>query len=106
MPTYEFLCATCGPFEERRSLEEAGTPLTCPTCQVVAQRIYSTSGLILTAGAVRRRIEQSAEPTVVTRQTSEEPHSPRTLQQSAHDRPWQVGHAARTLPVEPALQRL
>ena len=79
MPTYEFLCTTCGPFEQRRSLTEAGDPMTCPLCQQVAQRIYSTSGVILATGALRRRITQSAEPTVVKPQASEEPLSPQTL---------------------------
>lgn len=106
MPTYEFLCTTCGPFEQRRSLTEAGDPMTCPLCQQVAQRIYSTSGVILASAAARRRIAQSTEPAVVTRQASEEPLSPRTLQQSAHSRPWQLGHAAHTTPVKPGLQRL
>ena len=106
MPTYEFLCATCGPFEQRRSLTEAGDPMTCPLCQQVAQRMYSTSGVILTSGAARRRLSQSAEPTVGTRQAYEEPLSPRTLQQSAHSRPWELGHTAHTTPVKLGLQRL
>ena len=106
MPIYEFLCATCGPFEQRRSLEEAGEPMTCPACQVVAQRVYSTPGVILTSGAVCRRIEESAEPTVVRRQAPEEPLPPRTLQQSARDRPWQVGHATHATPVKPGWQRI
>jgi putative FmdB family regulatory protein len=106
MPTYEFRCATCGPFDQRRSLTEAGDPMTCPLCQQVAQRIYSTPGVILTSAAVRRRLDQSAEPMVVTRQASEEPLSPRTLQQSVHSRPWQLGHAEHTTPVKPGLQRL
>ncbi len=74
MPTYEFVCATCGPFEQRRSLSEAGDPMTCPLCQQVAQRIYSTAGVILASGAVGRRIEQSAEPTVVKRQAPRRTH--------------------------------
>jgi putative FmdB family regulatory protein len=106
MPTYEFVCATCGPFEQRRSLREAGDPMTCPLCHQVAQRIYSIPGVILASGAVGRRIDQSAEPTVVKRQASEEPLSPRTLQQSARGRPWQLGHAAHATPVKPGLQRI
>jgi putative FmdB family regulatory protein len=105
MPTYEFLCETCGPFEERRPLKEASAPMACPSCQAVAQRIYSTSGFILTSGALRRRIAESAEPKVVTRQASEEPSS-RKLQQSVHSRPWQLGHAVHTAPANPGLQRL
>ena len=106
MPTYEFVCATCGPFEQRRSLSEAGDPMTCPLCQQLAQRIYSTAGVILASGAVSRRIEQSAEPTVVKRPVSEENSSHQTLQQSARGRPWQLGHAAHAMPVKPGLQRI
>lgn len=106
MPTYEFLCSTCGPFEQRRSLRDAGDPMTCPLCQQVAQRIYSTSEIILTSGAVRRRLDQSAEPTVIKRQISEEPSPHQTLQQSARGRPWQLGHAAHATPVKPGLQRI
>jgi putative FmdB family regulatory protein len=106
MPTYEFLCATCGPCEQRRSLKGAGDSMTCPACQAMVQRIYSTFGGILTSGAACRRLSQSAAPMVVKRQASEEPLSPQTLQQSVHSRPWQLGHAAHTTPVKPGLQRL
>jgi putative FmdB family regulatory protein len=106
MPTYEFRCATCGPFEQRRSLTEAGDPMTCPLCQQVAQRIYSTSGVILASGAVGRRIEQNVVPIVVTRQVSEENSPRQTLQQSSRGRPWQLGHAAHATPVKPGLQRI
>jgi putative FmdB family regulatory protein len=106
MPTYEFVCATCGPFEQHRSLREAGDPMTCLLCQQVAQRIYSTAAVILASGAVVRRIEQNAEPTLVKHQASEAPLSPQTLQQSARGRPWQLGHAAHATPVKPGLQRI
>jgi hypothetical protein len=51
--------------------------MTCPSWQAVARRIYSTAGVIFTSGALRRRIEQNAEPKMVKRQASEEPQSPR-----------------------------
>ena len=105
MPVYEFFCATCGPFEQRRSLHEAGEPMACPMCQMVATRIYSTAGLILTSGKGRRHIEQSAEPKVIKRLSPAEP-SPAPLQQSVHDRSWQLGHASYTSPAPPGLQRL
>jgi len=84
MPTYEFLCEVCGPFEQRRNIQEASDPMACPTCLVTAQRIYSTAGFILTSGTLRRRIEQSAEPNVVTRPKPEEPPSPPRLHQAVH----------------------
>ncbi|SRR5712691_5113610 len=105
MPVYEFCCAACGPFEQRRSLQEAGEPMACPTCQDVATRIYSTAGFILTSGTVRRRIEQSAEPKVITRPTPVEPPS-NPLKQSVGGRPWQLGHTAQTGTVHPRLQRI
>src|SRR5262249_62228574 len=105
MPVYEFLCATCGPFEQRRSLQEAGEPMACRLCQIMATRIYSTAGLILTSGTVRRRIEQSAEPKVVQRPSPAAP-APTPLQQSVGGRPWQLGHASSTGPASPGLQRL
>ena len=104
MPTYEFRCDTCGPFEQRRRIQDAGAPMRCPTCQAEAARIYSTAGVILTSGAVRRRIERGAEPQVVTRSTPEAPAS--KPPQAAQGRPWQLGHGARTAPANPNLQRL
>jgi len=80
--------------------------MTCPSCQAVARRIYSTGGVIVSSGALRHRIEQSADAKVVKRQASEEPESPQTLQPSLHSRPWQLGHAARATPVKPGLQRI
>lgn len=105
MPVYEFLCVTCGPFEQRRSLQEAGEPMACPMCQMVATRIYSTGGLILTSGKVRRRIEQSAEPKVVKRPSPADP-STIPLQQSVRGRPWQLGHASSTGTAPSDLRRL
>ena len=104
MPIYEFLCATCGPFEQHRPLAEASAPMACPSCQVEAQRIYSTGGCMLTAGALRRRMERGVEPQIVTRPKPQEPAP--TLQQSARSRPWQLGHAGHTKTVHPRLQKI
>lgn len=106
MPIYEFLCATCGPFEQHRSLKEAGAPMACPTCLVVAQRIYSTTGLILTSRALRRRLEQSAEPKIVTRPKPAAPPSPPQLQQSVRSRPWQLSHTPHAVTADPKLHRM
>lgn len=106
MPTYEFLCEVCGPFEQRRNIQEASDPMACPTCLVTAQRIYSTAGFILTSGTLRRRIEQSAEPKVVTRPRPEAPPSPPRLHQGMQSRPWQLGHAAHTRIADTKLQHI
>lgn len=90
MPLYEFRCVTCGPFEQMRTLEQASEPMLCPTCETVAKRIYSVAGLILTPAALRRRVEQSAEPKVVTR--SQTQHSGSHQHNHHHGRPWMIGH--------------
>lgn len=96
MPLYEFCCQTCGPFDQWRSLNEASLPLFCSSCQAIAKRIYSAPGLIMTPYALRRRVEQSAEPKVVKRPQSEEPvphqHSAHQHSHAHHSRPWMVGH--------------
>ncbi len=100
MPLYEFRCETCGPFEQWRALSETGIPMICPTCEAVTKRVYSAIGLITTPYALRYRIEQGAEPKVVTRPQSEESahkhqaHGHKSHQHSHahHGRPWMVGH--------------
>jgi putative FmdB family regulatory protein len=97
MPVYEFFCETCGPFESRRSFEEASNPMRCPTCEGLVRRVYSMPGLVKTPPALasaRYRAEKSAyEPEVVTRQPpgGEASSGPTTVSQG-HGRPWQLGH--------------
>lgn len=99
MPLYEFRCETCGLFDQWRTLSEATAPMVCPTCQSTAKRIYSVPGVITTPYALRRRVEQSAEPKVVARPQGEESgsshdHSHKHSAQghNHHGRPWMVGH--------------
>ena len=33
MPIYDYLCATCGPFEERRPMSESKTAAPCSICR-------------------------------------------------------------------------
>jgi putative FmdB family regulatory protein len=106
MPTYEFLCEVCGPFEQRRLLQEAGAPLACPTCHVPARRLYSTAGVMRASGALRGRMAPGAEPTVVTRPTPAESPDPARLQQAVRSRPWQLGHATQTGRAHEKFQRL
>ncbi len=71
MPIYEFLCRECGPFEQRRSFAEAGDPLTCPSCDGEARRVYSMPATKNSPAALSNamnRVEKSAhEPEVVRR---------------------------------------
>ena len=38
MPTYDYSCATCGPFSEVRPMAEFARPQPCPTCGASAPR--------------------------------------------------------------------
>ncbi|CAM5778414.1 FmdB family zinc ribbon protein [Brevibacillus borstelensis] len=69
MPTYSFVCETCGVFDLYRSMAQAGDPGHCPECQKLAVRLYLPAGLITSSKALRTRIEQSAVPKVVKRET-------------------------------------
>jgi putative FmdB family regulatory protein len=73
VPIYEFLCENCGPFEERRSFEEAGNPAVCPGCKAAARRVYSMPNLKTMPAALSNamnRAEKSAhEPEVVRQPT-------------------------------------
>ncbi len=66
MPVYEFSCDTCGGFDQRRSWEQAGDPLACPSCARTAKRVYtapgtrSTSGVLAAASAAdRSRVDRA-----------------------------------------------
>ena len=94
MPVYEFLCQSCGSFEERRSFEAAGEPMHCPECGDEARRVYSMpatrripTGLY---EAMDRSEKSASEPEVVShpagRQSASGQHH------HSHGRPWSLGH--------------
>jgi putative FmdB family regulatory protein len=45
MPTYDFRCSTCGPFEERRSITEGAERATCAGCGADAPRVWSSPAI-------------------------------------------------------------
>ena len=71
MPIYEFLCRDCGSFEQWRSFAEVSVPMTCPSCNGEARRIYSmpaTKNLSAAFSNAMNRVEKSAhEPEIVRR---------------------------------------
>ena len=71
MPTYEFLCNDCGPFEQQRSFAEASAPMTCPSCGLVARRVYrmpATRKMSAALSNAMHRVEKSThEPEIVRR---------------------------------------
>ncbi len=92
MPFYEFLCQECGPFEERRSLEEPREEASCHECSAEAGRVYSVPGIKrMNAGLSRAmdRAEKSAhEPETVRRRVGGDEGKHR----HSHGRPWAIGH--------------
>ena len=95
MPVYEFVCENCGPFEQRRSFEEAGDPMACPSCGREARRVYSLSYVRRMPGALSGTIERSEksahEPELVRRPPAVELSSGREAKHG-HGRPWTLGH--------------
>ncbi|TCJ16145.1 zinc ribbon domain-containing protein [Rubrobacter taiwanensis] len=94
MPVYEFVCESCGPFEQWRSMGESGADMSCPECGEAARRLYTAPAIRrMSAGLYRAldRAEKSAsEPEVVRK-----PGKGRDLR-SGHrhgpGRPWALGH--------------
>jgi putative FmdB family regulatory protein len=88
MALYEFRCADCGLFEEWRSIADRGNPAHCPTCDRLAQRVFSSQGLISLSRPLRLTSEP-AEPKLVQRNL--EPKEQR-LKSHPGSRPWMVTH--------------
>ncbi len=94
MPIYEFLCESCGPFEERRSMDEARDATVCPGCGNEARRVYSTPNTNRVPAGLSKamdRAEKSAhEPEVVRRPAGggSKGHG----HGHGHGRPWALGH--------------
>ena len=89
MPLYDFRC-NCGVFEQSRSLQQAGEPIFCPTCQTVAKRLVSAVGILKTPTQLSKRVEQSGEPRVVQRPNAPNHSTPK--HNHHHGRPWAIGH--------------
>ncbi len=108
MPIYGYLCATCGPFEERRPMSEFAVAAPCAMCRVPAPRLPAAPGLNLMSSNNRiaeTRNEKSAhQPDVVHRMRANDGHSHAPGQKQQHQsrkhahapraspRPWMLGH--------------
>lgn len=91
MPTYQFTCAACGPFELVRPMAEAGAPARCPSCGATARRVFTPPGIALLAAPLRRALDQedksAHEPDVVTERSGRPlPHS------HSPTPPWALSH--------------
>ena len=43
MPTYDYACATCGPFTAIRPMADCAEPTACPECSDPAPRAFFTA---------------------------------------------------------------
>lgn len=74
MPTYEYRCGFCGPFNRVLSIRDVTATSTCPDCGESATRVFSTPTLIARTSPLRRAVqaaERSAhEPGVAVREAA------------------------------------
>jgi putative FmdB family regulatory protein len=110
MPSYEFRCGACGPFEERRDHRRAAEGASCPGCGAEARRVFGAPAvrsayamrLMTGVGAEGRdRIARAhtGEPKVVAAPPAGARITggltgPARVHHPHHgpSRPWQVGH--------------
>ncbi|MDQ2963647.1 MAG: zinc ribbon domain-containing protein [Pseudomonadota bacterium] len=103
MPIYDYYCAACGSFEQRRPMKESGEPAACPVCHALSARVLTAPSLNLMKGSDRKaeeRNEKSAHaPDVVHRLGPEASdrrhpahHRSRDYKPHKPTRPWMVGH--------------
>jgi putative FmdB family regulatory protein len=71
MPLYNYVCPTCGPFDDWRPLSQAEADAACPSCATLSRRSVAMPFLACVSREVRiahQRNERSADqPRVVGR---------------------------------------
>ena len=102
MPIYDYRCATCGSFEQRRPMKESGEPAACPVCHVLTARVLTEPNLNLMRASDRKaeaRNEKSAHAPDVVHRLGPGVSDRRPAYHHSHDhkshkptRPWMVGH--------------
>ena len=108
MPLYQYVCASCGTFQEWIRMAEADASQPCPKCHVPAPRALASPHIRGEAAGIRYKAEahnelSANEPKVVrhvgNRCSHEKPassvkaghsHGHKHVKQSR--RPWMVGH--------------
>lgn len=61
MPVYEYKCADHGLFFELATMEEAGKPCPCPTCQQLSARVIIINPAIMTMPQELRKAHATNE---------------------------------------------
>jgi putative FmdB family regulatory protein len=107
MPNYDYLCAGCGPFEAHADASAVGAGASCPSCGVLAARMFGPPGgraprrerqLDGLSGAARRRVDRAQAgdgsigdlPSGARLARGGRPLLARSA--TGGRRPWQLGH--------------
>lgn len=94
MPFYTYKCNECGVYDEWKSSSAQFNEVSyCPLCRSVGKRVFQPPNILRTSHALRKRVENGAEPKLVKRE--ELKGTPRHHHHHSHQqvaRPWQVGH--------------
>ncbi|MCA7120637.1 MAG: zinc ribbon domain-containing protein [Acidibrevibacterium sp.] len=61
MPSYDYLCETCGPFTEARPMAEFAAPRPCPGCARAAPRALLSMPALAVMPASRRAAHATNE---------------------------------------------
>ena len=71
MPTYDYICDSCGSIELYRSIDKRNLRATCPKCGDECERVYTMPALKTLAPSVREAMDRNnksrSDPTVVNR---------------------------------------
>lgn len=61
MPTYDYACGQCGPFEAMRSIACRAEPVACPQCTSPAERAWLTAPRLASMSSQRRHAMSTNE---------------------------------------------
>jgi len=112
MPTYDYACPHCGPFEAVRRIAERDLPASCPDCAAPAARAWLTAPRLADMPADRRLAMATNERASHAPQHSSQvarsrhpagcgcckaapktdPSRPAAAKSFANRRPWMISH--------------
>jgi putative FmdB family regulatory protein len=95
MPTYEYGCRSCGPFDALRAMAERDAPCACPACGAPSERVLFTPAAlsrlpadVKAAHAVNERSAHSPR-CGCSAHSGKRDSAPRSF---AGRRPWMISH--------------
>lgn len=78
MPTYDYACPHCGPFDMLRAMAQRDAPAFCPHCGQGAERVLIHAPTLATMSAVQRLASSTNE------RASHEPQSSKSYVPKRH----------------------